>query len=727
MKERFSPLRVAALYAIFGAAWILFSDTALHALVQDAELENRLQTVEGWAVIIVTGGLIYWLASRLTKDLKEQIAESERVKGELLESEKRQLDFLDNTSSIIYMKDVDGRYLFINRMFEELFHISHREIIGKTDHDIFPQTIADAFFANDLKVTEAGTILEFEETAPRDDGENIYISVKFPIRDVAGEIYAVCGISTNITERKRAEEALRESEARFRTLVEYAPEAITMLDVDTGLYLDANPMAEALHGLPRDELIGKVGPADLSPEFQPDGRPSAEAAPDYLGRALAGEFPRFEWMHLTPDRQETLCEVSLARLPDPHRNLVRASIFDITERKAAEAQRAELEAKLAQAQKMEAVGQLTGGVAHDFNNLLAVILGNLELVEDMLAGDDDCRDHIEMAVKATERGADLTQRLLAFSRKQALRPVPVGAKELIEGMLNLLRRSLGETIEIEIVADADLWATEIDPGQLEGALLNLAINARDAMPEGGKLTIETSNLRLTDAYTAAQIDVEPGQYVLVSVSDTGSGMAPDVRKQVFDPFFTTKETGKGTGLGLSMVYGFVKQSGGHIAIYSEVGEGTTIKLYLPRFKGKMAAIERRGQADEPVSGKGEVILVVEDDADLRSMIIDMLRSLDYGVLESGTAMSALDILNETSEVNLLLTDVVLPGGMSGRVLADRALEKDPDLPVLYMSGYTENAIIHHGRIDEGVQLLEKPFRKADLARAIGKALESEPA
>jgi CheY-like chemotaxis protein len=376
---------------------------------------------------------------------------------------------------------------------------------------------------------------------------------------------------------------------------------------------------------------------------------------------------------------------------------------------------------------MDAVGQLTGGVAHDFNNLLAIILGNLELVEDNVVCDDDCRNHIEMAIKATERGAGLTQRLLAFSRKQALRPVPVDAKNLIQGMQDLLRRSLGETIEIEIVAEAGLWTTEIDPGQLEGALLNLAINARDAMPDGGKLTIEASNARLADEYAAAQSDVEPGQYVLISIGDTGTGMTPEVREQVFDPFFTTKETGKGTGLGLSMVHGFVKQSGGHIVIDSEIGEGTTFKLYLPRYNGKKAAVERHKQAAESVSGTGEVILVVEDDADLRTMIIDMLQSLGYGVLKSGTATSALETLEKNSQVNLLLTDMVLPGGMSGRALADWAREKDSNLPVLYMSGYTENAIIHHGRLDEGVQLLEKPFRKADLAWAVRKALDSEPA
>jgi PAS domain S-box-containing protein len=778
------------------------------------------------------------LEARIEARTREQQAEKERFRS-----------LVENSPNAISLKDVKGHYLLANERFETLMGVRRGNVIGKTVEEIFEGTFAESGIERDREVIERKQAIEIDEVFDRGDRTLNLLTTKFPIFGGDGAVAAVGTVHTDLTERKRAEEALRESEARFRTLVEYAPEAITIIDVDTGLYVDVNPMAETLHARPRDELVGKIGPADLSPEIQPDGRPSSEAAPEYLSRALAGEFPRFEWMHLTQDGQETLCEVSLARLPDPHRNLVRASIFDITERKAAEEalrkseaqfrhaekiahlchwladstfgnwtyasrntealfgwpydellgpfskflavihpddrdlvanaysevavnpKRYELnyrtiradgeirhfyevgepetndtgdvtqfrgttqditeqkraEEQLRQAQKMDAVGQLTGGVAHDFNNLLAIILGNLELVEDNVVCDDDCRNHIEMAIKATERGAGLTQRLLAFSRKQALRPVPVDAKNLIQGMQDLLRRSLGETIEIEIVAEAGLWTTEIDPGQLEGALLNLAINARDAMPDGGKLTIEASNARLADEYAAAQSDVEPGQYVLISIGDTGTGMTPEVREQVFDPFFTTKETGKGTGLGLSMVHGFVKQSGGHIVIDSEIGEGTTFKLYLPRYNGKKAAVERHKQAAESVSGTGEVILVVEDDADLRTMIIDMLQSLGYGVLKSGTATSALETLEKNSQVNLLLTDMVLPGGMSGRALADWAREKDSNLPVLYMSGYTENAIIHHGRLDEGVQLLEKPFRKADLARAVRKALDSEPA
>jgi PAS domain S-box-containing protein len=492
-----------------------------------------------------------------------------------------------------------------------------------------------------------------------------------------------------------------------------------MLDVDTGLYVDANPMAEALHGLPRDALIGKIGPADLSPEIQLDGRPSSEAAPDYLSRALAGEFPRFEWMHLAPDGQETLCEVSLARLPDPHRNLVRASISDITERKAAEAQRAELEATLAQAQKLDAIGQLTAGVAHDFNNMLAVILGNAELLEGELGADNP---QLATVVRAAKCGAELTQRLLAFSRKQVLSPEIINANKLISDITGLLRRTLEEHIDIETVTAAGLWNCETDPAQLENALVNLAINARDAMPDGGKLTIETANARFDDDYAAAQAEVTPGQYVMLAVTDTGSGIPPNQIEHVFEPFYTTKEVGKGSGLGLSMIYGFVKQSGGHVTVYSEEGEGTTIKLYLPRSTAT-EAVERKPVTDEVPVAPGETVLVVEDDPDLRTLSVALLSNLGYQVMEAATGPAALEQLGSTTRVNLLLTDVVLPGGMNGRELAAEVEQCAPGIPVLYMSGYAEDAITHHGRLDPDAELLQKPFSRADLARAVRKILD----
>jgi CheY-like chemotaxis protein len=291
-------------------------------------------------------------------------------------------------------------------------------------------------------------------------------------------------------------------------------------------------------------------------------------------------------------------------------------------------------------------------------------------------------------------------------------------------MLELLRRTLGEMVEIEVEGDADLWLSLVDPGQLENSLLNLAINARDAMPRGGKLTIETSNARIDAAYAEAQGDTEPGQYVLVAVSDTGEGMAEPVMDHAFEPFFTTKDVGKGSGLGLSMVYGFVKQSGGHVRIYSEVAQGTTINLYLPRYFGDEKEVTPGERAEALPRAENEVVLVVEDDADLRTLIVRMLKVLGYGVYEASSGAVALAVLPTLSRVDLLLTDVVLPGGMGGRELAKVVTRERPGLPVLYMSGYAENAIFHHGHLDEGIQLLQKPFRMGDIARAVREAMGS---
>ncbi|MDP6816021.1 MAG: ATP-binding protein, partial [Alphaproteobacteria bacterium] len=323
----------------------------------------------------------------------------------------------------------------------------------------------------------------------------------------------------------------------------------------------------------------------------------------------------------------------------------------------------------------------------------------------------------------TERGATLTHRLLAFARKQTLEVQDIDVGVLLDGMDDMLRRSLGEDIEIEVDKAAALWPCEVDPGQLEQALLNLAINARDAMPEGGRLILETSNTQLDESYAAEHVEVVPGDYVLLAVSDSGSGMTPEIQEQIFDPFFTTKEVGKGTGLGLSMVFGFVKQSGGHIAVYSEPGEGTTFKLYLPRSGAEAAAPLAAVTAAAPLGKPGETVLVVEDDADLRNLVEVMLEDLGYAAFMAGSGAEALEILSTAPRVDLLLTDVMLPGGMSGPALVKAALRDRAALKVLYMSGYTQNAIANKGRLDPGVELLPKPFTVEDLGRKVRAVLD----
>jgi signal transduction histidine kinase/CheY-like chemotaxis protein len=390
--------------------------------------------------------------------------------------------------------------------------------------------------------------------------------------------------------------------------------------------------------------------------------------------------------------------------------------------------RAEAEAILRQAQKMEAVGHLTGGVAHDFNNLLQVVSGNLDLLVRELgpagqAGDrlgEAPRRHLRNALAGVERGARLTAQLLAFARRQPLDPRVVNLGRQVREMTDLLRRTLGERVAVEAVIGGGLWNTQVDPTQLGNALLNLAINARDAMPDGGKLTIEVANAALDEAYAASHAEVEAGQYAMLAVTDTGTGMSPAVMARVFEPFFTTKPDGQGTGLGLSQVYGFVKQSGGHVKLYSEPGEGTTVKLYLPRSRKPEEAAEP-GHGG-PAEGGTETVLVVEDDAAVRGAVIDMLSELGYRVLRAEHAEAALTVLSSGAQVDLLFTDVVMPGPIKTRDLARRAQELIPGLKVLYTSGYTANAIIHDGRLDADVLLLSKPYRRDDLARQVRRAL-----
>ena len=375
---------------------------------------------------------------------------------------------------------------------------------------------------------------------------------------------------------------------------------------------------------------------------------------------------------------------------------------------------------LAQTQKMEALGQLTGGVAHDFNNLLHVIGNAAQVLQRKLRNADGAvSEPLEMIRRNTDRAASITSRLLAFSRQQPLNPLPTDVNKLVIGASELLRHALGESIALETVLGSGLWPVSVDRNQLETAILNLALNARDAMPEGGKLTIETSNSLLDEAYAALAYaalhpDLKPGQYAMVAVSDTGSGMSPEVASRAFDPFFTTKEVGRGTGLGLSQVFGFSKQSDGHAKIYSEVGQGTTVKLYLPRLRGNVDAVtaepSRQAQA-----GAGESILVVEDNEDVATFTAQLLRELGYRVHLAHSGRQALQRLEQFSDVELLFTDVGLPGGMTGRELAQEVQRRRPEIRVLYMTGYARNSIIHHGRLDPGVALITKPFSQTDLA------------
>jgi PAS domain S-box-containing protein len=535
---------------------------------------------------------------------------------------------------------------------------------------------------------------------------------------------------------ERTAELMREAgervqaEGRFQLLVSGVTDyAVFMLDTN-GIVTNWNAGAQRIKGYQASEIVGRHFENFYTPEDRAAGVPRRA-----LQTAIReGKFEA-EGERVRKDGSTFFASVVINPIRDSAGELVGFAKItrDITERRQAQNALQRAQEQLAQAQKMEGIGQLTGGVAHDFNNLLTIIIGNLEsLQRALVSGDkldpDRMARSVDYAMRGAERAASLTQRLLAFSRRQPLDPKPTDVGRLVTGMSELLRRSLGEHVAIETVLAGGLWRVMVDANQLEVSILNLAVNARDAMPNGGKLTIETANAVLDESYTAFQSEVVPGQYVVISITDTGIGMTREVQARALEPFYTTKDIGHGTGLGLSQVYGFVKQSGGHLKLYSEEGMGTTVKLYLPRqASDEEIAAEPAAGEHAPRARGGETILVVEDDTDVRAYSTGILRELGYTVLEAPTGAAGLQVLERHPEIRLLFTDVGLPGGMNGRQLADAARQERPDLLVLFTTGYARNAIVHDGRLDPGVALITKPFTYAALAAKLGDMLDARVA
>jgi PAS domain S-box-containing protein len=519
--------------------------------------------------------------------------------------------------------------------------------------------------------------------------------------------------------RAATERALALSQRQFRILVQSVNDyAIYMLDAN-GHVTSWNTGAQRIKGYSADEILGQHVSRFYAEHDRRNGLPQQA-----LETAVREGRYEGEGWRVRKDGSQFWANAVIHPIKDEDGELIGFAKVtrDITEQRKQQEALEKAQAAFVQAQKMEAVGQLTGGVAHDFNNLLTSIIGSIDLVERGGAiTAEEPRRLLGIAKRSAERGASLTQRLLAFSRRQALDPRQTDVNRLVAGMSELLHRTLGEGIGIETVLAGGIWRTLVDPNQLENGLLNLAINARDAMPDGGKLTIETGNTYLDDDYATTNTEVTAGQYVLIAVSDTGQGMPEAVISRAFEPFYTTKSEGKGTGLGLSQVYGFIKQTGGHVKIYSEPGRGTTVKVYLPRHLMAVQIEEAPDRPDFSVMGEGEIILSVEDDEDVRAYARVALTSLGYRVLEAGDGISALRILGERPEVALLFTDVGLPG-MNGRRLAQEARNRLPNLKVLYTTGYARNAIVHHGLLDADVELLPKPFTVETLGRKIRQVL-----
>jgi PAS domain S-box-containing protein len=521
-------------------------------------------------------------------------------------------------------------------------------------------------------------------------------------------------LSSEIEQRQQVSEVLAETEQRHELLIESVTDyAIIFVDLH-GVVRDWNKGAERIKGYRADEVIGRHFSMFYTPADQDRGLPvkSLEEA------AREGRYEA-EGLRVRKDGTQFLANIVIQPIHDrsgAHIGFAKIT-RDIT-------QRHELEERLRQSQKMEAIGQLTGGVAHDFNNHLTVVFASLDAAHRTMGNGERLAQALESATKAAERAASLTAQLLAFARRQPLKPEAIDVARLLVRTSNLLDRVLGERISIETVRAGGLWPAYCDAAQLEAAVLNLAVNARDAMPDGGKLTLEAGNAFLDDDYATNNPDVNPGPYVMVAVTDTGVGMSREVMQRAFDPFFTTKPEGQGTGLGLSQVFGFTKQSGGHVKIYSEEGQGTTVKLYIPKGSADNVAVLETPAAEQASEGIGETVLVVEDDEDVRAAAAAMIRELGYSVISAEGPEQALRVLADRP-VALVFTDVVMPGPITSRELADRAGALQPGVKILFTSGYTQNAVVHGGRLDDGIELISKPYRREQLARRLRRLL-AEP-
>ncbi|MEW6235483.1 MAG: PAS domain S-box protein [Candidatus Omnitrophota bacterium] len=641
----------------------------------------------------------------------QDITDRELVKRKILDSEALYHSLVENLPQCILRKDLQGHFTFANKRSCKEMGKSLEEIVGKTDYDFFPPELADKYLRDDRRVIETGEIFETVEEHQIPGGERIYVQVmKTPLYNAAGKIVGIQILFWDVTKQKRSEDALRESEERYRQFFE---DDLTgdFINAADGRLIDCNPAYVRIFGFASvDEALGSNA-RDIY--LNPKDRVQFL---DFLKEKK--RLLNFERTLRRKDGKIVNTIENLIGIFGENGELtgIRGYVFDITDRKL-------LEEQYRQAQKMEAVGRLAGGIAHDFNNLVMAIKGYCDFALKKLAEDHPAQEDILEVKKAGDRTAALTRQLLAFSRKQVLQTQYIDLSRVIVGMDKMLRRLIGEDIELATLPNPAKGIVKADPGQIEQIIMNLAVNARDAMPQGGKLTIETQNVVLDEAYVFSHIHVKPGPYVMLAISDTGKGMDEETRSRLFEPFFTTKEVGKGTGLGLATVYGIVKQSDGYIWVYSEPGKGATFKIYLPRIEGAEEKPLAPPTPFESLKGR-ETVMVVEDEASVRNLVSRSLNYQGYAVLTANSGGEALQICEKyLGPVHLLVTDVVMPG-MNGRDLARQLLARYPEMKTIFMSGYTENAIVHHGVLEENLVFMQKPFIVDDLLRKVRETLEA---
>jgi PAS domain S-box-containing protein len=623
---------------------------------------------------------------------------------------------IDQDPNLIFVKERSGTFVLANRAMADVYGTTVEELEGKTDADFnLNAEEVEAFRQADEAVIDSAreTLVPVEVITDASGKRRLLRTVKRPLPDAEGRIDRVLGVAVDVTDLKRVEGELRENEERFRQVVEASPHGVLVIDAEGKIVL-SNQRSEQIFGYSRQELVGQLIHR-LVPVSIHDRH--AEDASAFLRDLESRRMGAGGEVHGCR-RDGTLfpAEIGLSHFESAAGTRVLVTVVDITDRRG-------LEMQLQQAQKMEAIGRLAGGLAHDFNNVLGVILGLGELAREDLSANDPVQHRLVEIVAAARKATDLTRQMLAFSRQQVMHPRPLNLNAVVEASRRLLAQMIGADIELRLVLGPELGTVRADPTQLSQVLMNLAVNARDAMPSGGALTFETRNVELDEEYVRTHAAGRPGLYVLLAVTDTGHGMDSKTRARVFEPFFSTKGEGKGTGLGLATVYGIIKQSGGFVWVYSEPEHGATFRIYLPQVGENPLPLEARRSESQAAPAGSETILLVEDQDAVRRMAQELLRRQGYEVLAAANAEEALAIVESRSEtIHLVLSDVVMPG-TNGRELAIRLREMCPELRVLFMSGYSNGAIQGRGLLDEDVMLVEKPFSAAELGRAVRRALE----